>query len=212
MSQRRVALFGGSFDPPHLGHLHVARAAHEELALDEVRLLPAAEPPHKRSRALAPAADRLAMVTRLAASEPWLAVDSRELARGGLSYTYDTLVELRRELAPAVALFFLIGSDSLHDLPTWHRAAELVELATFVTVPRDRGSLEEAKAAVRARLPAAAPRLLAQVLAVAPLPISSSEVRARCRAGLPVDELVPTGVRDWIAQRGLYRGAELRAD
>lgn len=206
MSPRRIALFGGSFDPPHLGHLHVARAAHEELALDEVRLLPAAEPPHKRSRVLAPAADRLAMVTRLAALEPWLAVDDRELARGGLSYTYDTLLAVRGELAAGGAeLFFLIGSDSLHDLPSWHRAAELVELATFVTVPRDTESLALAQATLAARLPAAAPRLLAQVLAAPPLPISSSQVRARCAAGLPIDELVPASVRDWIERRGLYR-------
>ncbi len=207
MSSRRVALFGGSFDPPHFGHLHVARAARAELSLDEVRLLPAAEPPHKRTRVLAPASDRLEMVTRLAQLEPWLVVDRRELARGGTSYTFDTLTEVRAELAgEVVELYFLIGSDSLFDLPNWHRAAELVRLARFVTVARDRTRLDLAAAELHARLPAAAPTLLTDLLRVAPLPISSSQVRERCRLGASIDDLVPPRVREWIEQRGLYRG------
>lgn len=211
--RRRLGLYGGSFDPPHLGHLHVARAAHEELALERVVLIPAAAPPHKRGRVLADGQDRLEMTRRLAAAEPWLEVDSRELDRGGTSFTYDTLKQLRAEFpAETFELYFLIGSDSLLDLPGWHRASELVDLATFVTVPRDRDALAAAQQLLRQRLPAHAEALLANVLAVDPLPISSSQVRARCRAGLPIVELVPRAVAEWIAQRELYSGAEWPPD
>jgi len=207
---RRLGILGGSFDPPHLGHLHVARAARAELGLERVVLLPAAAPPHKRDRELARAEDRLEMVARLAALEPWFAVDRREIDRGGTSWTYETLAAMRAELrrdaaAPPTELCFLIGADSLLDLPGWHRAAELVTLATFVTVPRAGVALPAIAAQLRARLPSAADALLARVLRVEPLPISSSEVRARCRAGQPIDGLVPPAVAEWIAARGLYR-------
>ena len=207
MATLRLGLYGGSFDPPHLGHLHVACAAHDELGLDRVRLIPAAAPPHKHGRVLASATDRLEMTRRLAALTSWLEVDAREIERGGTSFTFDTLSEVRAEFAGRdIELCFLIGSDSLLDLPGWHRADELIELATIVTVPRDHRAIAEAAALLRARLPAHADALLAQVLNVEPLPISSSQVRARCLAGLPIDELVPRGVAEWIASRGLYRG------
>lgn len=208
---RRLGILGGSFDPPHLGHLHVARAARAELGLERVVLLPAAAPPHKRDRELASAEDRLEMVARLAALEPWFSVDRREIDRGGTSWTFETLTAMRAEQArggdaPPTELCFLIGADSLLDLPGWHRAAELVTLATFVTVPRAGVELPAIAAQLRARLPTAADALLARVLRVAPLAISSSEVRERCRAGRPIDDLVPAAVAEWIARRGLYRG------
>ena len=203
----RLGLLGGSFDPPHLGHLHVARAAHEALSLDEVRLIPAAQPPHKRGRVLAPDEERVAMAERLAALEPWLAVDRCELERGGTSFTHDTLVRMRQQLAGKdVELFFLLGSDSLVDLPTWHRADELVGLATIVTVARDRASVELGIAQLESKLPHAAESIRAHVLEVDPLPISSTQVRARVRAGQPIDELVPRSIAEYIERRGLYRG------
>jgi len=206
VSASRIGILGGSFDPAHLGHLHVARAAHDELLLDEVRLLPAHRPPHKPARLLASDEHRAAMVERLARLEPWLRVDLRELRRSGTSYTYDTLVEMRREpTAAAAELFFLIGSDSLADFPDWRRADELVGLATFVTVPRDAASLALARANVSARLgPAAAARLLAHVLPVEPLSISSSQVRALVLAGRPIVDFVPRSIAEYIAEHRLY--------
>src|SRR5262249_57279218 len=118
------------------GHLQGARCARDELALEEVRRIPAAIPPHKRMRELAPGRDRLAMLALVARAQPWLVVDAREVERGGPSFTFDTLSALRAEGRPGDALFFLIGSDSLVDLADWRRAQEVVELATFVTVPR----------------------------------------------------------------------------
>jgi nicotinate-nucleotide adenylyltransferase len=146
------------------------------------------------------------MLELLAGRDPWLRIDRRELLRGGTSYTFDTLREIHGELDGA-DLFFLIGSDSLIDLADWHRAAETVELATFVTVPRDLPGLEFARAQVRARLPDAADRILAHVLDVEPLPISSSQIRSRVRLGLPIDELVPRAVAVYVAQHGLYLDA-----
>lgn len=205
MAGARLGLLGGSFDPPHLGHLHVARCARDELALERVLLLPAARPPHKLDRTLADDGHRLAMLELLKAGSSWLEIDAREFKRGGPSYTHDTLVELQRELDPAVALYFLIGSDSLVDLPGWRRAADLVSLATFVTVPRDPQSLALGRAQVRERMPAAAERILAHVLDAAMLPISSSEIRARVAAGLPIDELVPQEIAAYIERHRLYR-------
>lgn len=206
--RERIGVLGGSFDPPHLGHLHVARAAHDELELDRIRLVPACQPPHKRGRVLAPNEDRVAMVELLARAEPWLELDVQEIERGGTSFTFDTLKELRRLADERGAqLYFLVGSDSLVDLPSWHRAAELVDLATFVTVPRDSASLELGRAQVRAQLPAAADRILAHVLQAEMLPISSSQVRARVHAGQPIDELVPRSIAEYVAARGLYREA-----
>ena len=205
MAIERLGLLGGSFDPPHFGHLHVARCAREELALDRVRLLPAARPPHKLDRVLADDDHRLAMLELLKGTNTWLEIDAREFRRGGPSFTHDTLVELRRELAPPVELYFLIGSDSLVDLPTWRRAAELVSLATFVTVPRDPQSLALGQAQVRARLPDAAEGILTHVLDAEMLPISSSQIRARVAAGLPIVELVPTEIAAYIERHRLYR-------
>ncbi len=204
----RIGILGGSFDPPHLGHIHVARVARDELRLNEVRLIPAAIPPHKRLRELADARHRLAMLALIAREAPWLVVDEREIARGGPSYTFDTLTALRAAGRPDDALFFLIGSDSLVDLADWWKAPELVELATFVTVPRDAGSLELGRAQVRARFPApAAERILRHVLDAEMLPISSSQIRARVRAGQPIVELVPAAVADYVERTGLYRDA-----
>jgi nicotinate-nucleotide adenylyltransferase len=221
----RIGLLGGSFDPPHFGHLHVARSAREELGLDRVRLIPAARPPHKLGRTLAEDRHRLAMLELLKGSTEWLEIDPRELQRGGTSFTYETLIELRRELAPIdhrrepapaaprnaakpFELFFLIGSDSLVDLPGWHRAADLVELATFVTVPRDAESLDLGREKVRRHLPFAADRVLAHVLDAEILPISSSQIRARVAAGLPIVELVPKAVAEYIDAHHLYHHPE----
>jgi len=201
----RLGLLGGSFDPPHFGHLHVARAARDELALDRVRLIPARQPPHKLGRELAPDLHRVAMLELLAGDEPWLEVDRRELERGGTSFTYDTLVAIRAEVArPGVRLFFLLGSDSLIDLPTWHRAAGIVELATIVTVPRDPTGVALGLARIEESLPAAAAAIRAHVLPVEPLPISSSQVRARVLAAQTVAELVPGAVAAYIERHGLY--------
>ena len=132
----RLGIFGGTFDPPHTGHLILAETAADDLALDRVLFVPAADPPHKAaSDVRAPAAHRAAMVERAIAGNPRFALSRVDLDRPGPHYTVDMLHLLRRE-HPDAALYFLIGGDSLRDLPTWSRPAELITLATLAVMRR----------------------------------------------------------------------------
>ena len=207
---RRVAFLGGSFDPVHNGHLHVASAARSHFDLAAVHFLPAPCPPHKRSQRMTDIDDRLALLRLALSDEPTFVIDDAEVRRGGTSYTYDTLCEKREVLGEDVEVCFVIGGDSLRDLPKWYRAEDLVREFTLITVPRDPdASLDELLGPAAAALPAAdVDRLRRHVLPVEPLPISSTEIRALCRAG-DVDEaelsrLVPSAVARAIVERGLY--------
>jgi nicotinate-nucleotide adenylyltransferase len=136
-----IALLGGTFDPVHYGHLRLAGDVRLALGLDEVRLLPARDPPHRAGPA-ATAADRLAMLRLAVAEFPGLVVDERELQRDGKSYTVLTLEELRRE-APQRPLWLLLGADAFRGLPTWHRWREIFDLAHVVVVARPGVPLTE---------------------------------------------------------------------
>lgn len=197
-------VFGGVFDPVHDGHLAAARAALAALPIDGVRFLLAGSPPHKPSGAPAPAEHRLRMLSLALAGEPRFSVDDRELHRAGPSYTVLTLRELARE-HPGRRIHLLIGADNAATLRTWHRAEEILALSDPVIVPR----------------PGYAPRFERHDLPFVPddrrealnrlslggvsLDISSSEVRERVRAGLPLDGWVPLAVAEYIALHGLYR-------
>jgi len=134
MTMAPLVLFGGTFDPVHNGHLNVAADVGRALNVPEVRLLPAADPPHRRPPG-ASAEHRLAMLRLGVDGWPGLVVDAREIARGGRSYTFDTLSELRRE-EPRRSLAWIVGADAFAGLPTWHRWRELLDLAHFVVVGR----------------------------------------------------------------------------
>lgn len=190
-TQRRVGLLGGTFDPPHLGHLVVAETARVELGLDEVRLLVAGDPWMKRGHS--PPADRVAMARLAVADDPHLVVDDRETRRVGATYTADTLEELRTE-EPGVAWSFLLGADAATKLPRWRRAADAVALARFVAVSRPGYPLE-----LSGELAAGVVRL-----DVPHIEISSTELRRRFRDGGAVRYLVPAPVVAYIRQRGLY--------
>ncbi len=210
--------YGGTFDPIHLGHLAIARAARDELGVP-VRLTPAADPPHRAAPG-APATLRAEMVALAIADEPGLVLDCRELERASheperRSYTVDTLRELRAELGPAVPIAWLIGADSLLGLASWHAWRELFDLGHFVVADRPGSPLEQGlPPALADFLPprwAATPAdLLAQpagrVLRLhQPLqPESASEVRRRIAAGEPWQDLVPPVVAGFIQRHGLY--------
>lgn len=188
----RLGVFGGTFDPPHLGHLIVAQDAHARLSLDRVLFVPAAIPPHKRDRPQSPAALRLEMVRAAVAADPRFAVDDLELCRAGPSYTVDTLRELRRR-DPDAELFLLLGADQARDFGTWREPHEIARLATLVLLTR---------AGVSATAPghdAAAIRL-----EVTRIDISSTDIRRRAAAGEPIRYLVPEGVEAIIRREGLY--------
>ncbi len=214
---RLQVCYGGTFDPVHNGHLAIACAVRDALAAD-VRLLPAADPPHK-GEPHAEAEHRARMLDLALAGERGLVVDRRELRRGGPSYTVDTLRELRAELGEQVPVAWLIGSDSLAELHTWHRWRELFGVAHILAVERagsrvDAASLGrdapdvQAEVGPRWRPPGLLPATAAGGFAVLPLPRqrpeSSTELRRRIAAGEPWQDWVPPAVAAYIGRHRLY--------
>lgn len=191
----RLGLFGGRFDPPHLGHLLAAEQAREALALDEVRFLPAGDPPHKGVRASAE--DRVAM-TRLATDDhPDFRVDDREVRRSGPSYAIDSVEELGRE-RPDADLVYLVGADAYAGVASWHRAEAFVRSATLVVVPRPGTSWAEIDGLDEPFR--SAPRRLA----IVPCGLSSTLLRRRIRQGRSLRYLTPDAVARYLQTRRLY--------
>lgn len=207
-------LYGGTFDPVHDGHLGIARHARD--ALDaEIRLMPAADPPHK-GPTHAEAAQRAQMLRLAVEGEPRLRVDLRELEREGPSYTVDTLRTLRDEVGPAQPWAILVGADSFRALDSWSRWRELFELAHIVVAQRPGNGLEDGlpemvAAAAAGRWAACAQELHAGaagrilVLRQPLFPHSASELRRRIAAGEPWRDWVPVAVAGYIDRHGLYR-------
>ncbi len=191
--QPRLGLYGGSFDPLHRGHLLVAQAALEELALDRLFFIPAAQSPFKPGSRPAPDAARLRMLRRSLAGQSRTEVHCDELTRGGVSYSIDT-VNAFRARNPGAELFWLIGADHVPTLPQWREALALAEAVTFVVIPRPGQP--------QATLP---PPWRLRHLRGWPLGVSSSEIRDRVRNGMSFEHLVPSGTAEIIASEGLYR-------
>jgi nicotinate-nucleotide adenylyltransferase len=188
---RRIGLLGGTFDPPHVGHLVVAECARVELELEEVRLLVAGDPWMKST--VSPAEDRVAMVRAAVADEPGLAVDDREVLRDGPTYTAETLAELRAE-EPDVEWCFLLGRDAAGRIPEWERGDEALSLARFVVLTRpgpDHDGLEDRIGTL-------------EHIEVPELAISSTDLRRRYRDGGATRFQVPPAVDDLVRARGLY--------
>lgn len=191
---RRIGVFGGTFDPPHVGHLVVAVNVRHALGLDVVLLVVANDPWQKSgSRLVSPAADRLAMVVAAVGDVEGLEGSDIEMARGGTSFTADTLAELRAR-EPGAEVFLVLGSDAAAGLPTWERADEVRELAEVVVVTRP-GAEDGAPPAGWSWTSVECPRL----------EVSSSDLRQRVVDGRPLDYLLPAAVIDCIEARGLYR-------
>ena len=188
----RIALFGGSFDPVHRGHLLVAQAAREELQLQRLFFIPAAQSPFKPGNQSAPAAERVRLLRLALAGKDWCEVDEQELRRGGVSYTIETARDYARRF-PAARIFYLIGADHVPQLTKWKEADELAGLLHFVVVPRP-GQVE-------ARFPEP---FRGRVLSGFPLAVSSSDIRARIKAGAEIDHLVPWPVAEAIRNYRLY--------
>lgn len=188
----RIGVLGGTFDPIHLGHLAAASEVCAELRLDQVLLTPAYSQPFKAGLDAAAPEHRLAMCELAAADDERFGVSPVDIERGGVTYTVDTLTDLR-EQRPDAQLFFITGADALARLSEWKDAARLSELATFVGVTRPGHSLVESDGP--------------HIMVTAPeLAISSTDVRRRVRAGRPIRYLVPRSVADYIAVNGLYDG------
>lgn len=199
----RLGLFGGTFDPVHLGHLLLAEYCREQCRLDEVWFVPAAEPPHKQRTDLTPARQRIEMLQLAIGGHEAFSVSTREVDRGGVSYTIDTLRELTQE-DTARQLFFLLGGDSLADLPRWREPAAICELAIPLVVARP-GSLPPDYAAL-ARLVSAErlEQIRSHQVEMPQIGISSREIRRRVGAGLSIRFQIPRAVEKYIQTARLY--------
>jgi nicotinate-nucleotide adenylyltransferase len=186
----RIGLLGGTFDPPHLGHLLAASDAYEALNLDRLVFIPAAAQPLK-SAIMASPADRLAMVRLLVADDPRFTVDPIEIERGGLSFTIDTLRALhdRWKADSALALVLLLGADAAATLPQWREPAEIARLAEVVVLRRGERYTAAMGRAIDTRT----------------VDVSSTEIRARVSAGLSIRGFVTSPVAAYIEGRRLYR-------
>jgi nicotinate-nucleotide adenylyltransferase len=196
----RIGVFGGTFDPIHIGHLIIATELAEALELDRVLFVPAGQPPHKSDLRLSPDADRLAMVNLAIAGNPAFASSTIELDRPGPSYTAALLETLTEEL-PNAQLVFLMGEDSLRDLPTWRDPADIVRLAELGVAMRP--STEADLETIYRSLPEARGRI--HVVPTTQIGISSSGLRDQIQSGRSVRYQVPEQVWRYIADRGLYR-------
>jgi nicotinate-nucleotide adenylyltransferase len=188
----KLGIYGGSFNPIHLGHLLVAQAAIEELGLEKLFFVPAAQSPFKTENEMAPDAFRLRLLHLALVSKTDCEIDEQEIRRGGISYTIDTLRDYAKKF-PTAKLFYLIGADNVAKLSAWREADELAKLAEFVAVPRPGEISAEFPKPFRGKF-----------LRGFPVEISSSQIRARVKAGLPIEHLVPPFVAGAIRAAKIY--------
>lgn len=207
-----LAVFGGTFDPVHFGHLRAAIEALEGLGLERVSLLPAGTPPH-RGATDAAAADRLAMLKLAVQDCPNLPVDEREVQRAGYSWMVDTLFELREEIGPRQPLALLLGQDAVNQLDSWKEWRRLFELAHIVIMRRPDSSSDysaplleqiEARQVSQPEALRQQPSGLVLTLQVTQLAISSTDIRRRLQQGKSCRFLLPDTVIDYIRDTGLY--------
>ena len=204
MAVSRVGILGGSFDPPHAGHLMIAREAQERVGLDSVLFIPAGEQWLKEGQDVAPAMDRLAMTHLLIGSTADFTVSDMEITRPGPTYTVDTLRELRETSPPDTEYYFILGEDSVADLPRWHNPQELVTLYRFIAMPRVSGAGRPDLTAAYDAIPGLRERVT--VLDDAPrMDVSSSSIREMLETGADLRGIVPDAVEKYIAAHRLYK-------
>ncbi|MBS4173608.1 nicotinate-nucleotide adenylyltransferase [Bacillus sp. FJAT-49736] len=187
--KKRIGILGGTFNPPHLGHLIIANEVLQALQLDEVRFMPNQEPPHKKKDMWISNEDRVKLLQLSIAGHPCFTVETIELERQGRSYTYDTIV-LLREREPDVEFYFIIGADMIEYLPKWYRIEELLSMVKFVGVNRPHHSQETEYPIVKVSVP--------------DINISSTLIRTRLSENKSVKYLVLDHVCHFIKERGLY--------
>jgi nicotinate-nucleotide adenylyltransferase len=198
---RRIGILGGTFDPIHIGHLILAEEAWFQLRLDCVYLAPAGDPPHKQGRRMAPVEDRVRMAELATADVDYALVSRIDADRPGPHYTADLVRLLHQQVGPDTDLYFLMGMDSLRDLPTWRQARWLVDHARLVALSRhdvelDWETLERALPGVRSRV---------TILDMPELEIASHVIQQRVRNGQPIRHMVPRAVEAYIRKHNLYR-------
>ena len=210
---RRLGLLGGTFDPIHNGHLDAARAAHTTLALDEVLVIPAYDPPHRQHDPHSSAFHRFAMVSLAINGHPWMRASDGELRRSGPSYTIDTLRLLHAEGLQPSQLFFILGGDAFAEIATWRSYPDVLDASNFVVISRPGTTVDAAIArvpALQARVqPTSQPVSGAGKTRIFPInadtpDVSSTQIRARLAAHARIDDLVPAAVARHILAHHLY--------
>ena len=202
MTDNRIGIMGGTFDPIHVGHLAIAEAVREEFSLRQVLFIPANIPPHKQGRRIVPADKRLAMVKLATADNAAFTVLDIELKRNGPSYTVDTLDELRRNAPPTDEFYFITGTDAADELATWYKPTEILAKCHIVVTSRPGVEFDPDKLA--GDLGTGVYEKVHR-LTTPRLEISSTDIRRRLAAGRSVRYLLPEAVRKFIYQEGLYQ-------
>jgi nicotinate-nucleotide adenylyltransferase len=201
VSGMKIGVLGGTFDPIHRGHLKVAEEVTARLNLSEIIFMPAGQPRLKINNVISPAEHRVEMVRLAIAGKPYFTLSTMEVERPGPTYTVDTMAELRRQLGSGHELFFILGWDSLTQLPGWREPSRLIKLCHLVAVPRvdypppDLGALEAA-------IPGLSPRVI--LLDLPRIDINATEIRQRVGRGLSIHHLVPEPVERYIREHKLY--------
>lgn len=198
---KRLGIFGGTFDPIHIGHLEIAKSIYEQMDLEQIIFIPAYVAPHKVGQDFAPAMDRYKMTKLAVDPYPHFSVSYLELMRTGVSYTYDTLIELRK-IYPEHEFFFIIGADSVTQLHSWYRIQDMFEMTTFVGAERPGYDNSQILEVVKALGPKAEKKII--LLDTPENHISSTIIRSRIRAGKHLHDLVPAVVEKYIYDHKLY--------
>jgi nicotinate-nucleotide adenylyltransferase len=217
MSERRIGVYGGTFDPIHNGHLEVARAVVRNFNLDELLIVPAHRPPHKNSRAISDAYHRYTMAVLATLNDARLKVSTIELEAPDRPYTFETMQRLREAFGSQAKLFFVMGADSFEEINLWREPARILDSANIIAMTRPRHTVSIAHLPARfaanlmdwrgSRVETATPLVAGGVYLtdVVNVDISATEIRRRVRDGEPIDDLVPPRVADYIRKYALYR-------
>ncbi|MFO8069079.1 MAG: nicotinate-nucleotide adenylyltransferase [Alkalibacterium sp.] len=187
---RKVGILGGTFNPPHLGHLIIAEQVRCQLGLEKVMFLPSADPPHKKEKKTIAAKHRIAMIRASISSNDGFSLEEIEIQRGGKSYTYDTIVQLK-EMNPDIEFYFIIGADMVEDLKNWYKIDDLLQIVQFVAVNRPSYTLNTSYPVITVDVPN--------------IDISSSLIRQKAMDNCSIKYLVPPEVEKYIGSEGLYK-------
>ena len=203
-NNRPTGIFGGTFNPIHLGHIALARQAYEELGLDKVIIMPSGNPPHKQGLTIASEYDRCNMVRLAIEDYTYMEFSDYEITHTGYSYSALTLNEFAKYYSN---IYFIIGADSLFQLDTWYHPETVMKYSTIVAANRDMHAITELEAAVSSLEQRYNARI--KLIHMNDVPISSSDIRRRIMSGMPVDGMVSASVAQYIKEHHLYSGSDI---
>jgi nicotinate-nucleotide adenylyltransferase len=203
VSKTKIGILGGTFDPIHIGHLIVAEDIRQKMGLGKVLFIPAGRPwlKIKEEKPVSPAEHRVAMVKLAIASNPYFKVSTIEIDRPGLSYSIDTVLELKAKLGTGAEIYFIVGLDALAEFPQWKEPVRLLEICQVVGIGRPGYAQADLRKLERS-VPSASQRIM--LMDVPQIDISASEIRTRVAQGLSIRYLVPEAVEKYIAEHRLY--------